>query len=225
MPEQCPTVLTDAVVQDLAQRLLADAQSMSKRLVLGIAGIAGSGKSTLGERLADLINDDPNGGPETAAFIPMDGFHLPNATLIERSWKKRKGASFTYDAPAYLALLRHYADPAQTGSYPVYCREVHEPVTSNQSITPATKIIITEGQYLLLPESPWDELAEVLDECWWLEVPPERTREWLMKRDTSVGRSREEAQVKYQKNDRLNTEHVLAAKRLPDRIVTWPTAD
>ncbi|MEL7087560.1 MAG: hypothetical protein AAGL98_03825 [Planctomycetota bacterium] len=225
MDHQRPTVLTDSVIEELARRLLADAETVDRRYVLGIAGIAGSGKSTLGKRLTRRINAEANRGDTTAAFVPMDGFHLRNAELIERGWKPRKGAAFTYDATAYVALLRRYKDLSNLGGYPVYCREAHEPVPSPHLITQDTRILVTEGQYLLGPETPWAELVEVFDACWWLDVTPEQARRWLTKRDTSGGRSLAEARAKYERNDRLNTEHVLARRREPDRVVTWPSED
>ena len=211
-------MLTDEAIEQAALSCLSAAVN-EKRFILGIAGIAGSGKSTLAERLVSIANAHRLG---SAAFIPMDGFHLPNATLEAHGWKPRKGAVFTYDAQAYVDLLQRYRDASATGDYPVYCRKVHEPVASSQQVTAQTRLIVTEGQYLLYPESPWSGLSEVLDECWWMDVAPDHARRWLMKRDTSVGRSVEEAEAKYQRNDRLNTEFVLATRHEPDRNVRWP---
>lgn len=225
MAHERPITLTDAAVETQARRLFTQAAASPRRLIIGIAGIAGSGKSTLAERLVELINAGDCGGPGAAAFIPMDGFHLSNAALLERGWKTRKGAAFTYDADQYLGLLEKYADPSAVGGYPVYCRKAHEPVLSEHGVTEVTRVIVTEGQYLLLPEAPWAKLGDVLDEGWWLDVSPLRTRRWLMKRDTSVGRTAEEAEAKYQQNDRLNTKHVLAAQRTPALVVRWPDGD
>jgi len=221
MPSEPPITLTQDALDSIAQSWVSRSDETAERQILGIAGIAGSGKSTLAQQLVDRVNAQHAG---VAAFIPMDGFHLPNAQLEANGWKPRKGAAFTYDAHAYVALLRRYRVLSAEGGYPVYCRQVHEPIASTQRVTRQTRIIVTEGQYLLSPESPWSELGEVLDECWWLDVPPDVTRRWLMKRDTSVGRTPAEAQAKYENNDRLNTAFVLANRRVPDRVVTWPDA-
>mgnify|MGYP001795152829 CR=1 FL=1 len=222
MPPEPPLLLTDQAIEQAARDFLCAATDPQRRFVLGIAGIAASGKSTLAERIAAAANAHQ---PNSAAFIPMDGFHLLNAQLIEQGWKPRKGAPFTYDAEAYVDVLRRYREASAVGGYPVYCRKTHEPVPSAEHITPDARLIVTEGQYLLCPETPWSKLGEILDECWWLDVTPEQAREWLMKRDTAVGRSVEEAEAKYQRNDRLNTEFVLAARREPDRVVRWPGSD
>ena len=223
MSDSAPLVLTDDALEQEARRLLAAATASPGRFILGIAGIAGSGKSTLAQKVTALLNDPApgSGGPDTAVFIPMDGFHLPNQVLIDRGWKSCKGAAHTYDARAYIDLLARYADPHQAGGFPVYCREVHEPIPGPGMVNDKTKIVVTEGQYLLLAEDPWNELADILTESWWLDVPAEKARAWLMKRDTSVGRTVAEAEAKYQNNDRLNTEHVLTERRKPDRVARW----
>lgn len=221
MPTDPPFTLTPEAIQKTAKAWLAEAPAPGCRRIIGIAGIAGSGKSTLAQHLIEAANRKQ---PGVAAFIPMDGFHLPNAQLEANGWKPRKGAVFTYDARAYVELLRRYRTASAVGGYPVYCRKAHEPVPSPHTVTPATQLIVTEGQYLLCPATPWSELAQVLDECWWLEVSPKVTRHWLMKRDTSVGRTPEEAEAKYQTNDRLNTTFVLDHRRDAERIVRWPDA-
>ncbi|MBB6431219.1 hypothetical protein [Algisphaera agarilytica] len=217
-----PFLLTDEAITQTAQAWRNDHAGNPHRFLIGIAGIAGSGKSTLAERLVDEVNRLQ---PGAAAFIPMDGFHLRNAELIAQGWKPRKGAAFTYDSEAYVELLQRYRTRDSVGGYPVYCRIAHEPIPAEDEVTAQTQIIVTEGQYLLCPDLPWARLNDVLDECWWLDLAPETARGWLMKRDLAVGRSPEEAEAKYQRNDRLNTEMVLSARRTPDRVVRWPSVD
>ncbi len=206
-----------------AERLLALGEQRhgeGRRFVLGIAGVPGSGKSTLGEKLTRLANDAGD-REDTAVFIPMDGFHLPNATLVANGTKQRKGAHFTYDADAYIGLLRRYGDRANTGGFSVYCRVAHEPVPSEQRVTAATRVIITEGQYLLVDEPPWSELAGVLDETWWLDVSLDHARRWLRQRDLAVGRDPDEAERKYEQNDRLNTAWMIERRRAADVNAVW----
>lgn len=211
--------LTDATLTALAQELLGRAATLDggRRLLLGIAGIPGSGKSTLAERLAARLG-------EPAALVPMDGFHLTNAALEARGLRERKGAPETFDAEGYLALLRRFRDAAEHGPFPIYDRAVHEPVLPGDAahrVDRRTRIVLSEGNYLLLDEPVWCELASVLDETWWLDTPVERARQWIMQRHRAVGRSPEEAARRYA-HDARNVERVLGHRRAPDRVVRWP---
>ncbi|HWD78050.1 MAG TPA: nucleoside/nucleotide kinase family protein, partial [Kribbella sp.] len=72
-----------------------------RRSILGLAGSPGAGKSTYAEHLMrDLAAD---GHP--VALVPMDGFHLAHAQLVELGLTTVKGAPQTFDVDGYLALL------------------------------------------------------------------------------------------------------------------------
>ena len=104
----------------------------------------------------------------------------------------------------------------------MYCREVHEPVASEQTVGPETRIVVTEGQYLLSSDARGHNWKASWMKPGGLTSSPEHARRWLMRRDTAVGRSVAEAEAKYRDNDRLNTQHVLSARRIPDLILRWP---
>jgi len=213
MPE--PLILHEAGLTRLVERIEARAAATpsDRRILIGLAGVAGSGKSTLAAQLAERIKH--------ALVIGLDGFHLPNATLRQCGWYDRKGAPETYDARAFIDLLRRYRARANTGAYPVYDRlHTHEPVTAEQPIDAAVRVLIAEGQFLLLDEPPWDELAAVLDEAWLLDTPLDVAKRWIIDRHTATGRSGEQARVKYE-NDLRNARRVLERMRPPDLIMRW----
>ncbi len=196
------------------------AHAQGRRFILGVAGIAGSGKSTLAARLVDACNKR-RASERPAVFVPMDGFHFTNDTLARQGWTPRKGAPFTYDANAYLALLERYRTLDHVGDYPVYDRRVHEPVPSKTPVTQHTRLIITEGQYLLLDQFPWSRLSGLLDQCWWLDTPTGTARRWVLQRHVQTGRTPQRAREKYAHNDGPNTRLVLQHRRTPDRVVQW----
>jgi pantothenate kinase len=68
------------------------------RRLIGIVGPPGVGKSTLAESLAA---NDP-----AAAVLPMDGFHLPQARLVELGRRERMGSPDTFDVEGFAAVLR-----------------------------------------------------------------------------------------------------------------------
>ncbi len=69
------------------------------RVILGIAGAPGAGKSTIAELLVARL------GP-SAILLPMDGYHLPQAELRRLGRRERMGAPDTFDVPAFVATLR-----------------------------------------------------------------------------------------------------------------------
>ena len=223
MKNKAAITLTGEATDRLARDLLDLAGSAAgHRTILGIAGIPGSGKSTLASRFAEVIN---NIEPKAAALAPMDGFHLSNAILHQRGLIERKGAPNTFDIAGYVKLLRRCRDASNVVRCPRYDRKVHEPVCDEHPLYVVdhnTRIVITEGNYLLLDEPPWSELANTLMVTWWLDTPLETAREWLMRRHVAVGRSTEEAEQRYA-NDLANTHMVLRNSRRADRIVDWPT--
>lgn len=69
------------------------------RKILAIAGVPGSGKSTVARLLQQAL-------PDCSVLVPMDGFHLANKELERLGRKERKGAPDTFDVKGYLALLQ-----------------------------------------------------------------------------------------------------------------------
>lgn len=213
--------LSDEVIAEQAARLVVQGElawGQGQRFVLGIAGVPGSGKSTLAQRLCDAANRER---PGVAVYAPMDGFHFSNKTLRRQKWGDRKGAPFTYDALGYRALLTRYRQASESGPVPVYSREVHEPVESKYPVTENARLIVAEGQYLLLTDPPWVWLEDVMGETWWLETPPDAAKRWTIQRHVSVGRTPAEAQKKYEKNDGPNSRLVRENRRTPDHVVAW----
>ncbi len=145
--------------------------------IVGIAGPPGAGKSTLAAELAPLLG---------AVVLPMDGFHYPQARLVELGRRDRMGAPDTFDRAAFAAVLRRVrAGEAVTA--PGFDRSVEEPVTDAIDV-PAGARIVVEGNYLLL----WPEIAELLDVA--IHLPGDDAREArLRERHIAFGKSPAEA--------------------------------
>jgi pantothenate kinase len=219
-----PTLIADShVVMQLAARLVRCAAADPKRRYLvGIAGIGASGKSTLAGRVCEAVE---RLRPGIVRLVPMDGFHLTNAQLDAVGLRDRKGSPATFDAEGYLHLLEASRSATKQLTFPVYDRTVHEPVvrdTSTQTLGPTTRLVVTEGNYLLLDEQPWSRLEHVLDECWWLDTPPDVARQWMIERHIRGGRDESAAVSHYERSDRLNVAHVLSHRREPDITLRWP---
>jgi len=221
------------------------------RSLLGIAGPPGAGKSTLAEALRRRACSAP---PSPAAsgvdapparvdeidhaereaadvrIVPMDGFHLPHAELERRGLARRKGSPQTFDAAGFVSLLARLRDPSRGGdrepvSYPVYDRRSHEPrFDPSARIEPQTRVVIVEGNYLLLSEPPWERVRPLLDVCWWLEAPVTVLRSRLLARHERGGRTPIEAERHFAKLDLPNVHLLSACASRADRVLPFQEA-
>jgi pantothenate kinase len=163
-----------------------------RRALLGLAGAPAAGKSSLAKRLVAGVNTRL--GPDTAAYVPMDGFHLANAQLDRLGLRGRKGAPETFDVDGYVALLRRLRSVRERPVYaPDFARWLDEPVAAGLVVPPGTRLVLTEGNYLADDGPGWVEIRDLLDDLWYVDAPwPLRERR-LLHRHVRGGRSREEA--------------------------------
>ena len=163
---EIPTLVSNLVDQ-LTQRLTAD--DAPERLVVGLVGAPGSGKSTIAEQLKTGLK----AAGVFAGLVAMDGFHLSNAVLDELGRRNRKGAPDTFDVEGYLATLdRVRADGAPQVFAPAYRRDLHESVAAG-SIVSGTGVVVTEGNYLALETRGWGAARERIDLLIHIDVPEE----------------------------------------------------
>jgi pantothenate kinase len=191
-------------------RRLAEA---GERRLLGITGAPGAGKSTIAARVVEALG-------EAAALVPMDGFHLANAELERLGRRDRKGAIDTFDAGGYVALLRRLRSPAgEAVSAPTFRREIEEPIACAIPVAPEVPLVVTEGNYLLVPGGPWAAVRDLLDEAWYV-APDEETRiEWLIARHVEFGKPPDVARAWSLSTDQRNAELVAATRGRADVVV------
>ncbi|MER8187663.1 nucleoside/nucleotide kinase family protein [Kitasatospora sp. NPDC094015] len=194
-----------------ALRLLNGREGRKGRILLGLAGPPAAGKSTVAGRLVEEVVRRE--GPESAAYLPLDGFHLSNTQLDRLGLRDRKGAPETFDAWGYLALLgRVTADRFRDVYAPDFDRELDEPVAARHVIRPHTRLVVTEGNYLAAPADPWPAARRLLAELWFVEADDTTRAERLLHRHRAGGRSREDALARIAANDHPNGEYVKAAR-------------
>ncbi len=157
-----------------------------ERVIVGIAGSPGSGKTTLARDVVGALGER---GIE-AAYLPMDGFHLANATLDDLGRHERKGAIDTFDGRGFVSLLeRIRSEHDQTVYAPSFDRAVDEPIAGALTIAAGTRLVVAEGNYLLVDEEPWSRIRPLLAEAWFCAASgPERMRR-LVDRHERHGRS------------------------------------
>lgn len=200
-------------VEELLRRARALA-ARGRRTVLGIAGPPGAGKSTLAHAIAADL------GPAVAVVVGMDGFHLAQAELERLGRAERKGAPDTFDARGYLHLLGRLA-AGEDGVYaPEFRREIEEPVAGAVLVPAAVPLVITEGNYLLLPDEPWGGLRALFDEAWYLATDEATRRDRLAARHRRFGRSAAEATARTRGSDQRNAELVAASAARADLVIS-----
>ncbi len=207
MSESCMT--PDALADLIAQR----ASEAEGRFIVALAGPPGAGKSTLSAALVEML------GP-LARVVPMDGFHYDDAVLIARGQRDRKGAPETFDVAGYHHLLSRLRDEGEV-AIPVFDRKLELSRGSADIVTPAHKILVTEGNYLLLDEAPWADLADHFDLTVMIDVPEPELDRRLQERWAFYGKSPEAARAWIDGNDMPNIRRVTRGSRPADVTIRW----
>ncbi|GAA4137416.1 nucleoside/nucleotide kinase family protein [Leifsonia shinshuensis] len=181
-------------VDALARRALDLVPAGAGRAIVGIAGSPGSGKTTLARAVVDAVNE--RAGMPIAAYLPMDGFHLADATLEALGRHDRKGAIDTFDGWGFVALLeRVLAEQDHPVYAPAFDRSVGEPIAGSLAVLPETRLVVVEGNYLLAPTEPWGRLRPLLAETWFVATPEEERLRRLVDRHTRHGRTPDAARA------------------------------
>lgn len=195
-----------AVLQREAAALLA----RPGRTVLGIAGGPGTGKSTMARALVDALGD-------VAAYVPMDGFHMKHSKLEGLGTAADKGMPHTFEGAAFADFLG--ALKAATGpmSGPGYSRKIEDVVDDAFTVPATTRLLVVEGNYLLLATAPWWRVKPLLDRAIYLEIPVELVRARLMKRHAEEGLFTEERnRAHIERVDLVNTDTVQRSRPRAD---------
>jgi pantothenate kinase len=186
----------------------------SDRKILGITGAPGAGKSTVAKAIISELG-------ELAAFAPMDGFHLSNATLIAQGKRERKGAIDTFDSAGYANLLERLRNQSDEVVHaPDFYRELEESIGSAIPINKSTPLVVTEGNYLLFSDGDWGRARAAMDERWFIDVAHELRIERLINRHIAMGKDPESAKAWSLGSDQKNAEAILAKKGEADLVIS-----
>jgi pantothenate kinase len=182
------------------------------RRLLGLVGAPGAGKSTLSAQVVAAV------GPAAVA-VPMDGFHLAQSELERIGRADRKGAPDTFDADGFVALLTRLRDPARTVYAPEYRRDLRNPVAGAIAVPPEVRLVVVEGNYLLLDDHGFGPVAGLLDETWFLAPDDDVRLDRLVARHEAFGKSPEAARAWSHGPDERNARLVAATAGRADIVV------
>lgn len=189
----------------------------AKRSILGVCGCPGSGKSTMAELLCAAVNN--RYGSDYSIVVPMDGFHYPNKILDKMGIRHLKGIPDSFKAGAFVDLIRRIKEESNTSiSAPVFDRAIESTIENAIEINSVHKLVIVEGNYLLLDTKPWSRLAAYFDQVWFLEVPEAILKERLVTRHEQGGKTKEAALEKVLSTDLPNAELIKETKKRADKV-------
>lgn len=215
------TITSDA--EGLAHRLSGIGEGQAgglgegrgRRVLLGICGAPGAGKSTLAAELARIL------GPDTAVVVPMDGFHLATDVIRGTPLLGRRGAIDTFDPGSYLSLLRRLRARDEEVVYaPSFRRGLEEPIAASVGIPRSIPLIITEGNYLLADAPGWRAIRGELDAVWYLDTPAAVRLPRLIGRHVEFGRAETDAAEFARGSDQANARLIESTRETADLIVT-----
>ncbi|KAK1980273.1 P-loop containing nucleoside triphosphate hydrolase protein [Colletotrichum cereale] len=199
-----------------------------QRLMIGISGIPGSGKTTLSQlvttrlnaRAATLGPSNPSRATHPpAAFVPMDGYHLTRAQLSDMpdpdNAHARRGAVWTFDGYSFCKLVVSLREPLRADTSSIYApsfdHAVKDPKADDIVIQPYHRIVVFEGNYLAIDMSPWNDAAKLMDELWFVDVDFDVARKRLIRRHIKAGIAKDEAEAdkRARENDLVNGKEIV----------------
>lgn len=188
-----------------------------RRTIVAIAGPPGAGKSTVAARLARELNA---AGAERAAVLGMDGYHLDDRLLEARGRRARKGAPDTFDVGGLASMLQRLrANTEDEIAVPVFDREIEIARAAAASIARTVEIVIVEGNYLLVTDTPWSSLGHAFDIRVAIAVREAELRRRLQDRWVRYGLTPDEQRAKIEVNDLPNGVYVLERSGRADWVL------
>ena len=191
------------------------------RVVVGIAGPTGAGKSVVAVLFKEFAKQA--GLPFALESITIDAYHFPNQFLLSHfsdgvALKQVKGRFDTYDAKSLAQDIRAFAG-GKTVSFPIYSRKLHEPVSNSIVVEAKNVLLIVEGLWLLYDQGGWEAVGPLLDYSIFIDGDVAKSRNSVLKRHMTGGRTLDDAASYYERVDAKNSELVLTTKHKANKVI------
>ena len=135
-------------------------------------------------------------------------------------WLGRAEGPLDRIADALLRRLRHQQPPERIYA-PEFLRELEEPIAGAIGVDAQTRLVITEGNYLLLEQGHWAEVAGLLDAVWYVEPDEPLRLQRLLQRHMAFGRSEQAARDWIASTDEPNARLIEASRPRADWVLRW----
>ena len=193
------------ITKEEAKAIVVERAAASTRMIIGIIGKPGGGKSTLSKFLLKGMDST------LVSVVPMDDFHLSNKVLKEIGRSDRKGAQDTFDVKGFTNLIeRIKMDSADPIYYPIFDRSIEESIAAQGVVYPSTRVVIVEGNYLMHDRDGWQEISPLLDQSWYAFLDEDIRVSRLISRHIAFGKDPESAKAWAKGSDQVNAELIEA---------------
>lgn len=206
-----PSADIATIVRHLEHRL-----ERGERCLVGITGPPGAGKSTFTADLAQRLLPTP-------PIVGMDAFHLGHEHLESVDLVHRKGAHYTFDAWGYVATIRRIATqgPGEIVYVPRFNRSIEDSIAAAVPVAPTDRLVLTEGNYLLLDTAPWNQLRDLLSLTIYLDLDEDVRLDRLIDRHVEFGKTREHAVRHVNESDQLNAHLIAGSRHHADYVIQF----
>ena len=204
--------MSDLNYNELLIKLLDNLKNdLKNRYFIALSGPPASGKSTISEKLVkDLTMKGHN-----SSILQMDGFHYDDQILKQKSLLLKKGAPETFDVMGFLNFLFRLQNENEV-AIPIFDRSLELSRSSAVIISKETRVVIVEGNYILLKTHPWRELHKFFNSTIMINTKHEILEKRLIERWRSFNIPEEEIKQKVFENDLPNGVNVYKNSILAD---------
>lgn len=168
-----------------------------ERVLVGICGVPGSGKTNLAVRLVAGVNALR---PDTAVCVSMDGWHYTRSSLSSFPNAKeafdRRGAEWTFDAARFADFVTQVKrQPTDTLKAPSFDHARKDPVDDDIIIEPHHRVVVFEGLYCNCNVGDWKRAAQQFDTRLAFHIDLQEAKQRLIVRHVATGVAKDEEEA------------------------------